>query len=51
MKSHRHHIYSTNHSAKELQIKTQAKINHIAKPKNNHHQKILIRVLDEVFSD
>ncbi len=52
MKSHQQQTYSTNNSAKELQIKSQAKINHIAKPKANHHyQKMLIRVLDEVFPD
>ena len=52
MESHKQKAYSTNNSAKGLQIKSQAKINHIAKPKaNNHYHKMLIRVLDEVFPD
>ena len=52
MKSHQQQTYSTNNSAKELQIKNQAKMNHIAKPKGNHHyQKMLIRVLNEVFPE
>ena len=52
MKSHQQKTYSTNNSAKDLQIKSQAKMNHIAKPKANHHnQKMLIRVLDEVFPE
>jgi len=52
MKSNQQQTYSTNNSAKDLQIKSQAKINHIANPKaNHHHQKMLIRVLDEVFPE
>ena len=52
MKSHQQQTYSTNKSGKDLQIKSHGKTNHIAKPKANHdHQKMLIRVLDEVFPD
>ncbi len=52
MKSNQQQTYSTNNSAKELQIQSQAKMNHIAKPKaSQHNQKMLIRVLDEVFPD
>tara|TARA_B100000579_G_C22402880_1_gene652673 strand:+ start:42 stop:203 length:162 start_codon:yes stop_codon:yes gene_type:complete len=52
MKSHQHQSYSTNNSAKELQIKRQTKVNQRAKPKENHnYQKMLIRLLNEAFPE
>jgi len=52
MKPNRPTPHSNNKSSKTLQIKSQVKINHPSQEKANHqYQKMLIRVLDEVFPD